>query len=654
MPDEPSVTPPQTPDGERPNGLSELERRLYSRTPPPLRHDEEYGLSEEHIRIAPGWTEEAERRESSLYGILATVMPWIKRLFVASIIFFLFAGSIALWSFWRGTNTVSPQNISLSVLGPVAVAAGEELSFEVTVANYNELDLDATDLLVEYPNGTRNPANLSADLLRHREALGAIPAGGTISRRLSIIPFGEEGEKQKIKVVVEYRPKDSSGTFPQETEYEFLISAAPISVITSVPTEVASGQTFDLTFTITSNSPSVIRGLLLKAEYPPGFQFVGSAPEVAFSKNLWKLGDLKPEGKATVRLTGRLTAAEEEERTFRFSVGTASPRDEKLFGVVFLTESPSIRIARPLVGVELLLNGTRGEKFVARSGQTIRTDILWSNNLPSRVTDLEITAELDGTIFVPQTVAASGGLYDAAARKIRWTSVQQPRFASVAPGESGTVSFSFSLLPVSADPALFRNPQMALRVSARALRGDTPGTAEAVASSFGTEIKVATALGLLSRLVHSDGPFTNAGPLPPKVGAETTYTIVWSLSNSSNNISAARVKAVLPPYVRWLGEVSPANERVTYNTVGGEVVWEVGELPAPVGFGTPPREVAFQVALLPTENQLGIAPAIIGEAVAEGEDRFTGTVVTSATRPAQGADALTESGAAPGSGVVVP
>ncbi|TSC58074.1 MAG: Uncharacterized protein Greene041679_184 [Parcubacteria group bacterium Greene0416_79] len=642
------------PEKERRSNLEELEDRLYSRTPPPLRHDEEFGGEERHIRIAPGWTEEAERKQSGLFHIFSRIMPWMKRLFIASIIFFLFAAGVALYGFWRGGNTVSPRNISLSVLGPVGAPAGEEFSFEVTVGNYNEIDLDSVELLVDYPDGTRNPANLSAELLRYREALGALPAGGALSRRLSLVPFGEEGEKKAVRVTVEYRPKGSSGTFPQQTEYQFLINAAPVGVVVTAPSEVASGQTFDIALEIVSNSNSVIKGLLVKAEYPPGFQFEASAPPTALSKNLWQLGDLKPEGTKTVRLSGRIVAAEDEERTVRFSIGTASPKDDKALGVVFLTEAPSVSIARPVVGVELLLNGARGEKFVARSGQAIRADILWSNNLAARIIDLELIARIEGRIYTPQSVAASGGAYDAGAAAIRFGSAEQPRFREVAPGESGTVSFSFTLLPVATDPTLFQNPEMKVKVFARGTRSDTGGVSEEVVSSFSTEIKVASTLGLLSRLFYAGGPFANSGPVPPKAGTETTYTVVWSLSNSSNNVSGTRVQALLPSYARWLDQVSPSSERVTYHSAGGQVVWEVGEIAAPVGFGNAPREVAFQIAVSPSQSHVGTAPVVIGEAAAEGEDRFTNTIVTSNTRPAHTTASLSDGGDSSKSGIVVP
>lgn len=626
---------------EKPSNLDALEDRLYSRTPPPLRRDEE-GLSEHHISIKPAWNREEEPGPS--FRILATIMPWLKRLFIAAILFFLFAGAVAFYGFFRGGNTVSPGNISLAVLGPVSAAAGEELTFEVTVANYNELSLETVDLIVEYPAGTRKAGDLGTELLRFREALGGLPPGGTVSRRLSAVPFGEEGEKKEVRLSVEYRPAGGSATFSKTALYEFLVSAAPLTVSVSVPSEVGSGQPFEIVTEIVSNASAVIRNLLLKAEYPVGFAFESAAPAPTFSGNIWQLGDLKPQGKRVVQIRGVVEAAEEEERTIRLSVGTASSRDEKALGTVFLTETPSVMVRKPFVGLSLALNGESGKEFVARSAQTLRADILWANNGTAKVTDLEITARLDGAVWNRSSVAPQGGFFDSTTNSISWDKRIRSSFGSLSPGESGTVSFSFATAPVATDPALFKNPEMFIHIFARGKRLDENGAYQDVVSSFSKKIKIASALALGTRLLYNGGPFVNSGSVPPKAEEETTYTIVWSLSNSSNRVSGAKVSAVLPAYVRWIEKWSPASERVLYNAIGGEIVWDAGDIAPGAGFGTSPRELSFQVALLPSLSHIGSSPVIVGEAVAEGDDRFARASVRSNLRPALTTASLEDGG----------
>ncbi|MSU56071.1 MAG: hypothetical protein EXS51_02055 [Candidatus Taylorbacteria bacterium] len=653
LPEEKQQSTATPPPKERRNTLDELENRLYSRTPPPLRHDEEFIGEERHIRIAPGWTSDAERKESATYSMLATVMPWLKRLFVASIIFFFFAAGIAFYGFWRGGNTISPQNISVDIAGPVGIGAGEELTLDITVGNDNALDLDAVDLLVEFPDGTRKPGKLSESLLRYRDSLGPLPAGQKASRKISLVPFGEEGEEKTIAVTAEYRPKDSNAIFSRKVEYTFLLSSAPVTLDLSIPKEVSSDQTFEMTVDLASNSASVQKGLLLKVQYPFGFQFIESTPSPSFGKDGWLIGDLAPSGKRNIRIKGKLIATEQAERAFRFSVGTQSIKDERQLGTTFLSEVPSIVIQRPFMTLDLLLSGEQGKTFVGRSGQTVRADISWGNNLSTKIADLEITAKLTGVIYNRTSVSTYDGYYDSNTNSIVWDQRRVGRFSAVEPGETGTQNFSFIILPVATTPALFKNPQMTIEVTARGKRLDEQGLYQDVVATVTKEIKIATTLSLSSKLFHEGGVFDNIGYLPPKAEGLTTYTVVWALSNTSNGVADARVSAVLPSYISWQDKVSPATEQVRYNPLGGEVVWSAGEIPAGTGVGTPPREVSFQISLLPSLSQVGTSPVVIGEVISKAMDRFTGIEIVGTTRPAMTTGSISDVGAAAQSGIVV-
>ncbi len=645
--------PPIRQPADHQSSLENLEHRLYSRTPPPLRHDEEFLGEERHVRIAPEWTSEAERKESALYSLIAKVMPWLKRLLIVSIIFFLFAAGIGLYGIWRGGNSVSPQNVSVDVTGPVGTGAGEEMNIDIAIGNTNAIDLASVDLLVEFPDGTRKPENLNEALPRYRDALGPLLAGGHLSRRLSLVPFGEEGEHKTIAVTVEYRPKDSNAIFSRKVAYEFSISSAPVIFKLGIPKEVNSDQVFETTINLSSNSSATQENLLVKAQYPFGFQFVESEPEPSFGTDTWLLGDLPSQGKRSIRIKGKLQATEEEERTFHFSVGTQNPKDEKQLGTVFLTEAPSVLIQKPFINLDLLVNGKEGKTFVARSGQTIRADITWENNLTAKVANLEITAKLVGDIYNRTSVSAADGFYDSGLGEVLFDQRKTARFAALSPGANGTLSFTFATLPVATDPSSFKNPQMTIEVTARGKRLDEQGLYQDVVSSVQKEIKIATVLALSSRLLHEDGPFTNDGPIPPRAEQETTYTVVWSLSNASNGIANTSVSAVLPSYVKWLGGVEPSSEEVAYTPVGGKILWNVGELEAGTGVGAPPREVSFKVSLVPSLSQVGAAPTVVGESSARGTDRFTTSDVNSNTRPALTTGSLGDAGATAKSGIVV-
>ena len=122
-----------------------------------------------------------------------------------------------------------------------------------------------------------------------------------------------------------------------------------------------------------------------------------------------------------------------------------------------------------------------------------------------------------------------------------------------------------------------------------------------------------------------DAALKNSGPLPPEVEEPTTYTITWSVLNSSNTLRDAVVKTVLPPYVNWKNVQSPQTAELTFNPISREVVWRLGRvLPEATA-----KELSFQVELVPSLSQVGSSPALSGPVKLSAFDTFTETVVES-------------------------
>ncbi|KKQ33879.1 MAG: hypothetical protein US50_C0069G0003 [Candidatus Nomurabacteria bacterium GW2011_GWB1_37_5] len=106
--------------------------------------------------------------------------------------------------------------------------------------------------------------------------------------------------------------------------------------------------------------------------------------------------------------------------------------------------------------------------------------------------------------------------------------------------------------------------------------------------------------------------------------------MVWGLSNTTNDVARAEVRAKLPPFsVKWLGKISPTSENVSYNDASKEVVWRVGNIPRGTGLNGNPREVSFQIELTPSIAQIGSVPPLLEESVLTGEDTFANVTLKS-------------------------
>ena len=146
------------------------------------------------------------------------------------------------------------------------------------------------------------------------------------------------------------------------------------------------------------------------------------------------------------------------------------------------------------------------------------------------------------------------------------------------------------------------------------------------------KIKRNSGLQLSSRAGRSVGPFVNTGPMPPRANQESTYTVIWNLTNSTNDVSQAVVRARLPSYVRWLSNVSPSAEKISFDSSRGEIIWQIGSVGRGLGSVLPGREVAFQVVFAASLSQVGISPTLVSDTFLSGLDDFTGENLTFAAR----------------------
>ena len=167
------------------------------------------------------------------------------------------------------------------------------------------------------------------------------------------------------------------------------------------------------------------------------------------------------------------------------------------------------------------------------------------------------------------------------------------------------------------------------------VRGTQPAEGNVVKEINSNEkivVKISSSFQLAVKAVHTVGPFQNTGSIPPVAESPTTYSVIWTATNSSNKINNAEVRATLPTYIKWVGSVSPSTEDVTYLPGTREVVWKVGTINQGVGFSLDPKEVAFQIEFTPSISQVGSIPVLVNDTSASGADQFTGQVVRT-TKP---------------------
>lgn len=619
------------------SNLEKMKKGLYSRGDhPQMDRGRNRRLAKNYYEVAENWPhEEKENFEKNpVFVVKEKKMSFITKFLITSILFFVIASGIAFYRFYWGSNTISANNIEISVVGPVSVSGGQKMSLDIKVDNNNKTDLKGVDLKVEYPDGARAIDNLETELKRTRNELGDIHQGQSVSKRIEAILFGEEKSKREIKITVEYRVSGSSAIFYKEKIYEVVISDSPVSVEVSGLKEINVNQAIDFTVTIRSNSSSPINNLLLKAEYPFGFIFANSSEKTLDqNNNLWSVGNLSPGEKKTIKIYGKFQGQDGEDKVLRFSTGIASDKDEKMIATTLVDSTAEISIKKPFIGIQVALDGSVANEFVANSSKIIRADISWKNNLTVPIKNAEIQIRFKGNALNKTSVSANNGFYRSIDNTIIFDKTKNPSLELISPGESGNLNFSFGTLNTHIGGSSFiTEPLISMDIIASGKRLEGDNVPQEVLYESTRNVKIATDVSLSSRAVHWSGPFKNTGQMPPKAENETTYTVIWTITNTSNKIKDAKVVATIPMYVKWLSKFSPDNENISFNPAGSEIIWDVGDIEAGTGINNPPKEVSFQISFLPSLSQEGQSPVILNESVLGGTDIFTSASVGE-TRP---------------------
>lgn len=612
------------------SGIERLKKSLYSRTKTPegvRRKAPREGVGDE-IKTNWGGSFPEEKTMLSVMRPLTEKAFPLRTVFFFALAFFAISVGISAYLLLRGTNVVSTQNIDIVIDGPVSVDGGKEAQFQITVTNNNTVPLQLADLLVQYPPGTRSADNINAEHVRYRESLGDIAPGRSASRNVRAVLFGEEKSVKNITATVEYRVPNSNAIFYKEKGFELTIGSTPVSLVVDSLQETTSGQEITFAISVVSNSAAPLQNVLVRGEFPFGFTFKDANPEPSFGENVWELHDLAPGAKKNIQLRGVIEGQDNEERVFRFSVGIQSEKDERALGALFLTIARPLVVKRPFISAQIALNGKSAKQISVGSGRETRVDIAWENSLPVKVNDVVIEAKLSGPAWERSSVSAPRGFYRSSDNTVIFNSQTDEALRVVEAAGAGIESFTFLTPSLSSGAADLRGGEVTIAVNIRARRTTEAGVPEDISSGASAKVVVNSDLVVSSAALRTTGPFVNTGPYPPKAEQESTYAVVWTIANSSNVVSGVKVSASLPSYMRFVGAVSPSTEKISYSAVGGVVTWDVGSLSPGVGFGSLPRQAAFQVALTPSLSQVGTVPLIVGEVSARGEDRFTGEDVS--------------------------
>lgn len=644
------------PPAEDRNRIEDLKRSLYSRNAPDVRTRRKLRYSDQPDNIKTDWEHPEEVVDDSGSGAPQEKhkMSFVTKLLIASAIFCVIAVGAGAYIFWNGGNLISANNIDITMSGPVSVAGGTPISLSIVITNKNSVVLGGVDLSVHFPAGATDSTDTTQPLDTYRVSLGDLKPGESVTKVVQADLFGEQNLQKEITASVTYGISGSSSVFTKDQTYDVLINSSPINLSASSLKEITSGTPFDTTVVVKSNSAATLRGVVLKATYPFGYTFSSASLGPSSSDNAtWSLGDMPAGGSRTIVIHGTLTGEDNDVRAFHFNVGSASPGNSLAIGTSFVNVESDVTIQKPFVSLSITTdNDSSTGDYVGKFGRSVNVIVNWSNNLPEAISNMVIDAHLSGTAYDKTQVTPLTGYFRSATDDIIWSQQTDPEFASVAAGAKGTVSFVIMPMDKSSASNTIVNPGITIAASATGDRTAEAGVPNST-TNISRNIKVSSNVALTGRVLRTGTAFGNTGPIPPQADRSTTYTIDWTVDNTSSAVANASVSATLPPYVSWTKQVSPSTENVTYDSNSGTVTWNIGSISAYASGGASTRrEVQFQVSVEPSVDQIGQSPVIMNQSVLTATDNFTNASLQS-TQGYLTTSFSTDASFQPGNGAVI-
>ncbi|MDO8577408.1 MAG: hypothetical protein Q7R55_00885 [Candidatus Wildermuthbacteria bacterium] len=529
----------------------------------------------------------------------------MKRPFLFLIFTTLVISVLGFW-YWQ-RNSYSKEILRLEIIAPAQATMGEEITYTVRWKNNGNASLEKAALVFEYPQGSLSSQGES---LRVNQSLAEIYPGQEETLQFKARLFGKEGDIKEAKAFLSYTPKNLTAKYESETKGTTVISFVPLNFELDLPSRTESDQQFSFALNYFSNSEFPLSNLRIKIEYPEGFVFKDASPK-ALGENEWKVGLLNKADGGRISIRGSLQGKLEELKVFKATLGSWKEGEFTLLKEV----TKGVSIAEPQLHITQLINGNTPS--AVSPGDLLHYEVSFKNVSSRDLENLFLIMSLEGKAFDYGSLRSPVGSFQPGDNSIVWEARDVPKLRFLGRGDSGKVEFWIQTRKTLES---FTAEDKDLLLKSKVVLSDLQEE---------LEIKVNSKLAINQKAYYQDEVFGNQGPLPPRAGEKTTYTIIWEAQNLFNDVKNAKVKAVLPQNVELTGKVFPDNSALTFDSASREVVWLPGDLLAGTGTIFPSSSVAFQVALTPMQGQRGSFAQLIGGAEITGDDTWTIQTISS-------------------------
>lgn len=454
------------------------------------------------------------------------------------------------------------------------------------------------------------------------QTAGNLDAGQVNTQTFNVIATGGSNSAAHVTADATYSTQGSSSQFDVSAASDVFIGNPAVDVKLGTPQSIFNGKNFDLTVNYANNSGESFNNFAITLSYPSGYQFktANVNPASNSANNLWTLGTLAPRQNGSITVTGALKGLE---GSFYPVNATATAQ---ISGTTYPlgAQNANIAIAYAPLSVGVALAGSSNP--ILAPGDPLQYVLTYKNNSNTTFEGVIITANLAGS-FYDYTTLRSDAAFDSVNHVLHWFAANTPALGSVGPGESGTVTFTVSLLNnypiVTAQDKNFI-VKVDAQISSQTVPTGTAAGGTAATTTIQNKIKGNITFDAKGYWRDAAAGIVNHGPYPPKENVPTQYTVHWILKNYGVDAVNIHITAKLDSATTFTGTVkSNITTTPQYDPSTGIVTWNIPYLQANKGVLNTPPEAIFQIQNVPAANQIGFNVPLVDALELTAQDAWT-------------------------------
>ena len=518
------------------------------------------------------------------------------------------------------SNSPSQSDISVTVDAPKQAGSGTQIVYNITVANKSSNGIRGIKLDMIYPQGfTFQDANPTPSQLSGGEfSIPDLAVGQNAVVMIKGTLSGNTGETKQVNAIVHYQFANFNSQYTSSGVGRTQLTNSSVALSIDGPTSTSSAQTASYTITYTNTTAQAMQNLELVVSLPPSFVLNSATPSLDADHRL-AIKTLAANETATVTLNGSFAKATSgANETLAAEIDGADPVTGQTLAVANATYAIAI-IEAPLqltAAVQDNSQSSGATSNIVQPGDTLIYSIHYANNGSVAATGVAVTATITGTAVNLSTVQADKASIQNG--KITWNASQVNAFASLAPQATGNLQLQFQVNnPATRDSA--KNLQIQVNFQITSQEFPQGFQLQTAAQKIQTQLSIS---GIAS---------ASGGANPPAVGQTSTYLMVFTVRNSSNDVQNGTVSIALPHAVGF--DLTSINsdqvKNVKYNNNTHVLSWSIPSVLAHAGQFTAAPKLQFTETIQPSITDRGNIITLAKSISFSGTDAFTAVQVTS-------------------------